>query len=304
MAPDHIAPDHIARRIPVLEIGGTHAVGAVVDTGDWSIHARSRVHVDARADAATILDAFASAGRDAAGVADRDAPWGVAMPDPFDYDTGIARFRDVGKYEALDGFDVGTGLAQRLGAETLVFCNDADAFVLGEWVRGQAGGHRRCVGITLGTGLGSGWIVDGRIVTDEPGVPPLGRARTIVLDGIGLEEIASTRGIRRRFTDAGGDATLDVKEICELAGAGDQVAARAIEATFIDLGRGLRGPLREFRADVVVVGGSMARSWDLFSGPFDRGLDWRDHPPIRVAADGEDAGLRGAARAASARRPA
>ena len=284
---------------PVLEIGGTHAVGAIVDTEDWSIHARSRVHVDAGATADAILDAFAAAGLPAARVADRDARWGVAMPDPFDYGAGIAHFRDVGKYEALDGVDVGAGLSQRLGADVLVFCNDADAFALGEWVRGQATGHRRCVGITLGTGLGSGWIVDGHIVTDEPGVPPLGRARTIALDGVSLEELVSTRGIRRRFADAGGDAVLDVKEICELARAGDLAAAEAIEAAFTDLGRGLRGPLREFRADIVVIGGSMARSWDLFATPFEHGLAWPGHPPVRVAASGEDAGLRGAARAAA-----
>lgn len=290
----------MAPNIPVLEIGGTHAVGALVDAADGSIHERVRVHVDARADADTVLDAFASAG---AGIASAgvSARWGVAMPDPFDYGAGIARFRDVGKYEALDGVDVRAGLAARLGAEpgAFVFVNDADAFVLGEWVRGQASGFTRCVGVTLGTGLGSGWIVAGHITTEEPGIPPLGRARTIDLDGIGLEEIVSTRGIRRRYTDAGGDPALDVKDIADLARDGDGIATRAIDATFTDLGRGLRGPLREFRADVVVIGGSMSRSWDLFAAPFERGLDWHDHPPVRVAESGEDAGLRGAARAAS-----
>lgn len=286
--------------IPVLEIGGTHAVGALVDTTDWSIHDRVRVHVDARAGADTILDTFASAGADMAS-AGRDLPWGVAMPDPFDYDTGIARFRDVGKYEALDGVDVRAGLAARLGVDpdSFVFVNDADAFVLGEWVRGQAVGCARCVGVTLGTGLGTGWIVDGQITTTEPGIPPLGRARTIDLDGVGLEEIVSTRGIRRRYTVAGGDPTLDVKDIADLARTGDDTAGRAIDATFTDLGRGLRGPARDFRADVIVIGGSMSRSWDLFAAAFERGLDWPGHPPVRVADSGEDAGLRGAAQAAT-----
>src|SRR5579859_5335999 len=174
--------------VPVLEVGGTHVSAALVDSHTWAVVTQSRVDVDGSGDAATILDTWAAAA--AALRAVPGASWGVAMPDPFDYARGIARFRDVGKFDALDGLDVGAELAQRLGGEpSFVFLNDADAFVLGEWTQGAAEGCARCVAITLGTGLGSGWLVDGRVTTEEPGVPTLGRARTLSIDGVGLEEV-------------------------------------------------------------------------------------------------------------------
>lgn len=170
--------------IPVLEIGGTHAVAALVDPETWTVTDHHSHPVDADADADSILDSWVAPA--AAITAPAGARWGVAMPDPFDYATGIARFRNVGKYEALDGVDVRAALLKLVPHEptVFVFANDADAFILGEWVAGHGVGRARCVGVTLGTGLGTGWIVDGRVTTSEPGIPPLGRARTIVLDGL------------------------------------------------------------------------------------------------------------------------
>lgn len=104
------------------------------------------------------------------------ARWGVAVPGPFDYAKGVALFAGVGKFEALYGVDVRAallgGLWQRPG--DVVFLNDAHAFLAGEWTGGAAHGHRRAVGITLGTGVGSAFLADGLIREDGSGVPPGG----------------------------------------------------------------------------------------------------------------------------------
>lgn len=288
----------MAELVPVIEIGGTHVSAAVVETAGWRVEQQRRVDLDAHGDADSVLSAWASAG---AGLdAASGVVWGVAMPDPFDYAHGIATFQDVGKYDALFGVDVGAALRERLPQRPsgIVFLNDADAFVLGEWTQGAAAGMRRCVGVTLGTGLGTGWIVDGHVVLDEPGVPHLGRARTLDVDGQGLEEVVSRRGIRRAFAEAGGDPATDVREIAGLARGGDRRAAGVFEAVFDALGRGLGPSLRAFEAEIVVVGGSIAGAWDLIEAPLRLGLDWADAPPIVLAAHPEDAALRGAARAA------
>ena len=284
--------------VPVLEIGGTHVTAAVVHTQDWSATQLRRHGVTPHGTCTEILTAFVTAGAELD--AENDATWGVAMPDPFDYDAGVARFRDVGKFDALDGVDVGAALRAGLPQHParVVFHNDADAFVLGEWCAGAATGRRRCVGITLGTGLGTGWIVDGRITTTEPGVPPLGRARTLNLGGIGLEEIVSTRGILRRFTAAGGSVDVSVRDIATLARGGDRRAGTVLDGVSTDLGRGLGPALRAFAPDIVVIGGSMARAWDLLAPSFDRGLAWPARPPVVVSASTELAALRGAAYAA------
>jgi glucokinase len=282
--------------VPVLEVGGTHVGAALVRTTDWSVVFSARQHLDSHGTVAQILDSFVAAG--ATLPVSQPATWGIAMPDPFDYAHGVASFRDVGKFDDLYGVDVGAALRASLpGPPTATaFVNDADAFILGEWTRGAATGFSRCVGITLGTGLGSGWLVDGAITASGPGVPELGRARHLVVDGAGLEEIMSRRALRRAYAAGTGDTHADVLEITRRARDGEVTASSVLRHGFHGLGRAMGPAMREFQADVIVVGGSMSASWDLYEPWFREGMDWPDHPPIRLPRDPEHAAMIGAAR--------
>jgi len=276
--------------IPVLEIGGTHVTGALVDPDGWRVTRATRHHLDADASAAAILDRFVRAG--AALETPRGATWGVAMPDPFDYDTGIALFEGVGKFAALRGVDVGSALRERLRGR-FRFVNDADAFMLGEWAAGAAVGTRRCAGITLGTGVGSGWLVDGQVV--DPGSPPGGRMHRMDVAGRPLEDVVSRRAIRRAYAEAGGDPEADVKQIADAARAGEARARRVLDAAMTALGRVVGRCVSGFRADVLVVGGSMSASWDLFAPAFRAGALGCGLPRVALAADSDRAPLVGAA---------
>jgi glucokinase len=269
--------------VPVLEIGGTHVLGAVVTAGAWTVRQSRRQQLDSNGTASEILDAFVAAGSGLK--APPGAVWGVAMPDPFDYARGIATFRDVGKFDAIYGVDVGAVLRDRLPGHParISFVNDADAFILGEWTHGSAAGLSRCVGITLGTGLGSG-------------VPLFGRARTLIVNGAGLEETMSRRALRRAYAAASGDHVADVIDISERARGGERAAVEVLRYGFHGLGRAMGPAMREFGADVVVIGGSMAASWDLFEPWFLEGMDWPKAPPIRRAANPDHAAVLGTAR--------
>ena len=296
--------------IPVLEIGGTHVSAALVDATDWQVTSRARLALDADADLDALLARFAAAAaqvgaspprpsRSAHTSASRPqraahgAGWGVAIPDPFDYERGIGQFEGVGKFAALRGVDVGAALARRLGASRLAFLNDADAFVLGEWIAGAAIGTQRCAGLTLGTGIGSGWLVGGEVA--DPGGPPGGRIHRVSIGGRPLEDTVSRRAIRREFATAGGDPAADVQQICGLARAGDGRARRVLDEAFVPLGRVVGECLSGFGADVLVIGGSMAGSWDVLGPAFRAGAEGSGLPEIRLAARGDDAGLIGAA---------
>ncbi|WP_327122000.1 ROK family protein [Streptomyces sp. NBC_01341] len=290
-------------RVPVLEIGGTHVTAALVDTPTGLPVAGSVVRrpVPAGAGAAEILDSFAEAARGAA-VPD-PAHWGVAVPGPFDYASGIGRFRGIGKFESLDGVDVRAELMARLPhARAISFLNDADAFAIGEHHSGAAAQHHRAVCITLGTGVGSSFLLDGRPVTEGPAVPPEGRAHRVTADGLPLEEVVSRKAIRARYArSAGLDETSeapDVRTIAELARAADRNAAAVINGCFTTLGRALAPWCAAFRPDVMVVGGSMAASWDLIGPALRAGLT------AGAAAEGPRAGAVVAAMALrTARRP-
>ena len=283
--------------VGVIEIGGTHATSALIMSNEWAVRSDlCRVEINSHADADSLLNSMAAA---ANGIqADQ---WGIAMPDPFDYVQGVGRFRDVGKFDALDGVDVRSGLAQRLGVDpdALAFCNDADAFTLGEWAVGAGRGTHRCVGLTLGTGVGSGWTIDGHVV--DPGSPPGGRIHRLHLDGKPLEDTMSRRAIRAAYATATDDASADVHDIATRARAGEQSAITVLRTALSGLGRALAAPVLGFGADVLVVGGSMTGSWDLLEPWVIAG--WTSTtatapPPVRRAERGEEAPLIGAAIAA------
>jgi glucokinase len=229
--------------------------------------------------------------------------WGIALPGSFDYATGVAWYRGVGKFDALYGMDLGRALRdalpERMTAAT--FVNDAHAFLLGEAAVGAAAGHHRAVGITLGTGVGSAFLRDGSVVCSGPHVPPEGRADLLSVDGRPLEDTVSTRAIVRRFTELAGPkaalAVRGVREVAEQARAGSGPARAVLDEAFEALGRALGPWIIGFGASVLVMGGSITRAWDLIADPFTRGLRTAGPtlPVVRRAAHPRDAALIGAA---------
>ncbi|MEV0017750.1 ROK family protein [Streptomyces tendae] len=288
--------------VPVLDIGGTHVTAALVDPAAGRPVASSVIRRPLRAHdpADAILEAIAHAARE---LPSGHRPyWGVAMPGPFDYDTGIGRFTGIGKFESLTGVDVGAGLRQRLGdrAERLCFLNDADAFAVGEYRAGAAAGHARALCLTLGTGVGSAFLSAGRPVHDGAHVPPGGHVHRLTVAGRPLEETVSRRGIRAhyaRLRPAEGGDPPDVQEIAARAGQGSAAAGEALRYAFVALGRATAPWVRRFGATAVVVGGSIARSWDVVRPALVSGLASAGGAdvPVLPARQSADAPLIGAA---------
>ncbi|MFJ4686922.1 ROK family protein [Streptomyces sp. NPDC088789] len=293
--------------IPVLEIGGTHVTAALVTPDASRVTGQTRRPLDAQGSAATVLGTVLRCAR--ALHVPPGARWGVAIPGPFDYPKGIALFADVGKFDALNGLDLRAALLDGLPGHPadVVFLNDAHAFLIGEWTAGAARGHRRVVGITLGTGVGSAFLARGRVRTSGPGVPPEGRMDLTEVDGRPLEDTVSRRAIRARYADP--DA--DVHHIAERARAGEERARRVLTRAFTALGAELGPRLHAFGASALVVGGSMARSWDLVAPALHTGLTAWNRPPgppgtrhtraVEPAVLDGHAALIGAARAAGPR---
>ena len=246
-----------------LDIGGTHVTAGLVELGDGPprVVRDRREPLDAAGTADQIIDGIAHCA--AAMPAPDGSTWGAAVPGPFDYAHGIGLFRGVGKFESLYGVGLERSLRDRLPHIGAVrFVNDAEAFLLGEWSAGVARGHRRATGITLGTGIGSAFLADGVAVTSGPGVPPEGRADLLTWDGRPLEESVSRRAIVAGYERATG-VHADVREIATMARYGVPAAREVLTQAFRTLGRALGPWWVRFDASIVVVGGAMARSWDL-----------------------------------------
>jgi predicted NBD/HSP70 family sugar kinase len=245
--------------VAALELGGSHVSAARVEVANGRVADPLRVPLDAHGSRAELLEGIVAAARS---VADGATRVGVAVPGPFDYARGICTLRGVGKLEALFGVDLRSELSNvfpAADARAIRFLNDAEAFLLGEAAVGGARWHSRAIGITLGTGLGSAFLVDGEIVRSGPGVPAEGELHRVPFRGRAVEDMLSGRGLRMRF---GGD--LDAERIASLADVGDPRATAVFASFGADLAAFLAPWVREFGAQCVVVGGAIAHAWPHF----------------------------------------
>ncbi|WP_053048781.1 ROK family protein [Streptomyces antioxidans] len=226
--------------------------------------------------------------------------WGIAVPGPFDYARGVARYHGVGKFAALDGLAVGELLMPRLNPRParLWFLNDASAFALGVWHTAHAE-SRRLVAVTLGTGVGSAFLDRGSIVEDDPRVPPEGRVDLLTIDGRPLEDTVSTRAMTAHYTNRTGRPVDGLRELTALAAVDDTTARDVITSALRALGAALAPWLTAFEADTVVFGGSITAAWPLIGPPLTTGLTHHDPRLARLTLsvhdDGEDQALLGAA---------
>ncbi|MEV8375229.1 ROK family protein [Kribbella sp. NPDC056861] len=183
--------------IPVLEIGGSHVTAAMVTPSTGQVEGVYRAGLDSKASADSIVGELCAAAKKlplAKGLA-------VALPGPFDFEAGVAWYK-LDKFASLYGQDLGQRLRDELGLDQVVFMNDAEAFTVGEWSAGELRGLDRCVGITIGTGIGSAFLADGRVVRTGDSVPPGGELYQTTFDGKPIEEWISARAILRRYDKA------------------------------------------------------------------------------------------------------
>ena len=274
-----------------VDLGGTHVSAGSIDVGSGEVRSFLRVPLPPDADRAELVTRIV---RTAVDVAEGAVGLvGVAVPGPFDYADGICLLAHT--LESLHGVDLRRELAAALGTRpsSVLFVNDADAFLLGEaWV-GAARGHRRAAAVTLGTGLGSAFLEDGKIVDTGPRVPFEGSLHLVLYRGRPAEETVSRAALLAGYGEPG----LDVRDVAVRARRGDVRARAAFAELASALGEVVAPWLDSFRATCLVVGGSISQAWDLLERPLRAGLGQIDGlekigPAVRV----DDAALLGAAR--------
>jgi glucokinase len=188
--------------------------------------------------------------------------------------------------------------------------NDANAAALAEWKIGAGRGTRHMVMLTLGTGIGGGLVLDGRLyrgsvgagaelghmVLDYGGEPCGGNC-----DGHGhFEQLASGLAADRAAAEILG-AGSDARTLVQAARGGNARAADAIQEIGRRLGAGIGSLVNVFNPEVVVIGGGFAEALDLLLEPVHAVVAQEALRPARdlvriVPAElGADAGLVGAA---------
>lgn len=238
---------------------------------------------------------------------------GIGSTGPVDPLTG--RIGKVNFFPAWEGENPVEDLAKRFGV-SVAMENDADAAALGEAGWGSGKDKSRLIYVTVGTGIGVAIILNGKVYRGaDHAHPEIGHhvidasAGTSCMCGFTgcWEALAAGPGmvswIERNAPASYPHRTgLTAKSICELARAGEEWAQRAVGEEGRYLGLGLANLVTIFVPEVIVLGGSVMKSSDLFLPTIREviarscGFVPHEKTELVLASLGEEANLIGAAR--------
>jgi glucokinase len=288
-------------RLIGVDVGGTKVSVAALADGELGEPHVEPTELD---DSEALLDQLVATITRVAGD-DGMAAVGLGLPSVIDYESGRVRssvnipLTDVPLREVL---------RERLGVPVFVD-NDASVAALAE---AHDSGASNLVMFTVGTGVGGGVVLGGRVFRGVTGAAPeLGHWVIAAELGDGtpvhrkrfpqpgsLEALASGTALTKMGKENGFE---DGKAVVEAAQQGDACACELITIVGHRLGVGIANAINAFDPEVVAIGGGVSAAGELLLGPA-RESAWRFTLPgvgtrteIRAARSGNDAGVRGAA---------
>ncbi|CAM4003488.1 ROK family protein [Lederbergia lenta] len=190
---------------------------------------------------------------------------GVAFPGPFDYENGISLMRGIRKYDAIYQVNLKECIRQwiiKLGFQTttpIIFENDATSFAKGEYYYGVAKGQNKAMFITLGTGCGSTFMEDQRIVKNKYGLNEAGMVYDTPFLGGTMDECLSAKGLME-IAKANNVTNVDGYHLFVAAENRDVRAQRVFSQFGTQIAQGLRPFMLSFAPDILVFGGQISQS--------------------------------------------
>jgi len=260
--------------IGAVDIGGTKVAVGVVG-GDGKVLSASESPTGPDCDYARALELIAGMLKDASRSAGIEISGiGIGSTGPVDPFTG--EFGEVDFLPKWRGKSLVKDLA-RIFNVTVALENDGDAGALGEASWGAGKNRARLIYITIGTGIGGGIILDGKLYRGVEGAhPEIGHQ---VIDPSGPLCSCGFRGCWESLAAGPAMAAwlestapadyphrlgLTAKRICQLAIQGDELALSAVRREAKYLGLGLANLVNLFTPDAIVLSGSIMKSSSLF----------------------------------------
>lgn len=295
-----------------IEIGGTKLQLAVSDGHSEQLAAMERRTVDPRCGAEGILDQIASVGRELISKHDvRAVGFGFGGP----IDSAQGRVVTSHQISGWDNFPLVEWCGAKLGLPA-VLGNDCDSAALAEARMGAGRGKRSVFFVTVGTGVGGGVVVEGKLHgAGRPAVAEIGHLRP-GLEAVSpyqtVESIAAGPGIEKavrqelaRHSDDENTDALDLLQRCggnaeqvtakivgEAAIAGNSIAEKALDYACRTLGWAFAQVVTLVAPEVIVVGGGVSLIGEQqFFVPVRKYLHTYVFPPLRDTCPVVPAGL-------------
>ena len=262
----------------LMDVGGTGIKGCVYDI-DGNMAGEYREYPSmADGTKEEIFDNFYNIIQDLGG--DRNiSKIGFAFPGPFDFNRGISLMQGLNKYDAICGVSIKDELSERDGRlkkTPMLFLHDVEAFALGCISFGDAGNYNPVMCLCIGTGAGSAFIRDGKVLKEpEKGVPQNGWIyNTAFGDGI-IDDYLSVRGLRRLGKSIIHE-DIDGYELYKRCLAGDTWAMKVYEKFGETVLDAIKSFIDDFEPKALILGGQISKSFAFFGDYLSEFLDSRN----------------------------
>ena len=295
-----------------VDLGGTHLRTAAVDV-NGNLHDRKKSSTPDTSNPDEIVEAIVNAAR----ASEKEASIAstcVAVPGTVNVETGTVL--TIPNVRSLEGFRLAAALQRELHHPVIIE-NDANAAAMGELWKGAGRDTRTMICITLGTGVGGGIILNGKLWRGVDGSAGEIGHTTIephggVICGCGsegcLEVYASATALVRMFKESNSTLRevddLTAEKIYRAAKDNDPIALKVFRQMGEYLGIGLAIVVNIVNPEMIVIGGGVANAWELFGQDAIQEMRRRAFPlpgsrvKVKPAECGDNAGLLGAARLA------
>lgn len=285
-----------------IDLGGTKIEGVVLDAAGDQVLRRERVPTDSARGYDHIVEAVAALVERLLAAHPDAASIGIGTPGAVSSRTGLMKNSNT---TCLNGRDLPGDLARRLGRPLLVE-NDANCFALAEARRGAGRGGQLVFGVIMGTGVGGGLVIGGRLWSGPQHIA--GEWGHHVIDAQGppcycgqrgcVESLMSGPAVERRYREVSGSAAA-MPDIVVRSRAGEAAARHVFDEFIAHFGRAVANLVNILDPDVIVLGGGLSLIDELYDAGRDavaqRVFNDELRTPIRRHQLGDSAGVIGAA---------
>ncbi|MBQ7542845.1 MAG: ROK family protein [Clostridia bacterium] len=307
-----------------VDLGGTNIAVGVVDENNAMV-GKSNIKTNLPRPAEEIFADVAKAcnlALEDAGISIRDvASVGIGAPGTINKETGVIEYANNFSFFNVPARDL---MKEYLGDVPIYLDNDANCAALGEAIAGAGHGVKNFIAITLGTGVGSGIVIDGKLVTGINFAAGEMGHTVICLDGErctcgrrGCWEsyssatalIAQTKDVMRISPDSimwqianESVYNVDGRTAFDALRKGDHAAKKVVDKYIYYLAQGITNVVNIFQPDMICIGGGISHEGETLLEPLRRmvarerySIHAKKQTQIVAAELGNDAGIFGAA---------
>ena len=265
-----------------IDIGGTNIAAGVVDE-NYNIICQSKVKTCSDREYIAVLDDIVSAGKSAvkkSGMNIKEMQWvGLGCPGTCNPDTGVVEYANNLHW---DNVPLKSYVEQALGIPAYIE-NDANAAALGEFFAGAAKGSNNAIIITIGTGLGAGIIIDGKLFSGSNYAGAEIGHTVIYADGEpctcgrngcfeAYSSVTALVKFTKRFMEQYPDTLM--KDIAKKEGKvsgrtafvaakqGDEAGKKVVDLFIKNLACGIVNTINVFQPDILCIGGGVSNEGD------------------------------------------